>query len=322
MFNRIKANITHRLSEQVDHIGEHAFSKKLDENYQNYRDHVMQASDLHTKHGEKAKNQINNLLKKADEHEDVYNYDIGDKRQLGVRMMHNAMNKIYGRRTDGFPTLPPGTFGHSSDVRPKVKSKGVVDVPNKSDTGGVRIAKHLLNSYEEEFNSAYELITELKDETVKSYREKSQEDLNSRSKQMKNLKIGTKEYSDNLNKVVSRLQGTLDANKRIYKPEEKKTNEEYSINSDDRTSEFETHYESFQEAIEAAKMHALSAGYLHNDKEFESITNKGHIKPKQKKTHVFHMSLSDNHGNELNKIHSFQITGKGDGKFNLTQDIK
>lgn len=99
-------------------------------------------------------------------------------------------------------------------------------------------------------------------------------------------------------------------------------NESYDIKSDDKSSEYETHYESFQDALEAAKKHATGKGYKHNSKEFEAMSNKGYIKSKESKTHAFHMSLTDNYGNELKKIHSFQITGKGDGKFYLNQDIK
>lgn len=86
--------------------------------------------------------------------------------------------------------------------------------------------------------------------------------------------------------------------------------------------EYNTHYESFQAALEAAKKSALERGYIYDSNEYDTFLNSGYIKSKESKSHAFHMNLSDKHGNNLNKIHSFQITGKGDGKFYLNQDIK
>lgn len=84
-----------------------------------------------------------------------------------------------------------------------------------------------------------------------------------------------------------------------------------------------THYGSFSEVLEAAKEHALKSGYKHDPEEFDTITNTGFIKPSEAKTHAFHVSLKDkNTGKEImNKIHNFQITGNGYGKFNINQDI-
>jgi hypothetical protein len=136
-------------------------------------------------------------------------------------------------------------------------------------------------------------------------------------------------------KMFRQLQKNLDDKmKRINESDEnlnketqvsyiKKTiNDSYDPTGDVSKEELEPHYGSFQDALEAAKKHALDGGYVHDKGEFEAITNKGYIKNKDKKTHAFHMSLKDKYGNELKKIHSFQITGSGEGKFNLTQDIK
>ena len=99
---------------------------------------------------------------------------------------------------------------------------------------------------------------------------------------------------------------------------------DYDYKNGDKDKEYATSHESFSDAIEAAKEHAKASGYSHDPEEFNHIVNTGFIKPKDKKTHAFHVSLYDKKdGHEvLNKIHNFQITGSGDGKFSMVSDIK
>ena len=99
---------------------------------------------------------------------------------------------------------------------------------------------------------------------------------------------------------------------------------DYDYKNGDKDKEYSTSHDSFSDAIEHAKKHALSSGYKHDPVEFDEIVNQGFIKPNEKKTHAFHVSLQHKGtGKEaVNKIHNFQITGHGDSKFNLTQDIK
>lgn len=97
-----------------------------------------------------------------------------------------------------------------------------------------------------------------------------------------------------------------------------------SYKNGDKSKEYSTHYECFSDVLEAAKKHAIECGYKHDPEEFSKITNSGFIKPGEDKTHAFHVGLyhKSNGKEAINKIHNFQITGKGDGKFYLTQDIK
>jgi hypothetical protein len=99
---------------------------------------------------------------------------------------------------------------------------------------------------------------------------------------------------------------------------------DYDYKDGEKDTEYSTSHDSFSDAIEHAKKHALGSGYKHDPLEFDDIVNQGFIKPSDKKSHAFHVSLQhkDTGKEAINKIHSFQITGKGDGKFNLTQDIK
>lgn len=97
---------------------------------------------------------------------------------------------------------------------------------------------------------------------------------------------------------------------------------DYDYHKGDKSKEYETHYESFSDAIEAAKKHANNSGFQHDPEEFDAITSKGFIKPKDKKIHAFHVSLKDKEGNDMKKVHSFQITGHGNSKFSIVQDIK
>ena len=99
---------------------------------------------------------------------------------------------------------------------------------------------------------------------------------------------------------------------------------DYDYKNEEKDKEYATSHDSFSDAIEHAKKHALGSGYKHDPLEFDDIVNQGFIKPTEKKTHAFHMSLhhKDTGKEAINKIHNFQITGSGDGKFGLTQDIK
>ena len=84
------------------------------------------------------------------------------------------------------------------------------------------------------------------------------------------------------------------------------------------------YHKSFSDALEEAKKFALASGYKHESGEFDSITNAGFIKPAEDKTHAFHCSLQNAKTGKdvLNKIHNFQITGHGNSKFTINQDIK
>lgn len=124
-----------------------------------------------------------------------------------------------------------------------------------------------------------------------------------------------------LKELIKQGNAEVDAKKKVN--ECSTYNGDYDYKNDDKSKEYATHYESFSAALDAAKEHAKASGFKHDPEEFSIITNKGFIKPKENKTHAFHVGLYHEDGKEaMSKIHSFQISGKGDGKFHITQDIK
>jgi len=146
------------------------------------------------------------------------------------------------------------------------------------------------------------------------------------NKYLKGIGLNQKKYNtspkDMKTESVNELQSIAKVAQSI---EECSTyNGDYDYHNGDKDKEYATTHKSFSDAIESAKKHAMKSGYKHDPLEFDEIVNKGFINPKENKSHVFHMSLyHDKDGQEvLNKIHSFQITGHGNGKFTLNQDIK
>ena len=114
--------------------------------------------------------------------------------------------------------------------------------------------------------------------------------------------------------VYGRGDGKYELNQYMDTKGREKTNEEVESPL--------PYHKSFSDALEEAKKFALASGYTHNPEEFNTITNKGFIKPSESTTNAFHCSLHDaKSGKELKAIHNFQITGK-DGKFSISQDIK